>query len=487
VSKPTLLVEATPGSAHDLRAAGGRELVRDLRVWRVPEAALPGLRSRGDVLRAQPNRILRSESTGASDPLAGREWWRGVVGADAATPPGPGKPITIVDSGLDITHEEFSSRPNTTLMNEQTTTSAEDDHGTEVASVIAAPVNGLGLVGIYPQAALRSWDASPFGALSVVDAVHGIVAAADAGPPGVINISFGGNFSSPILESAVLYAVRHGSLVVASSGNDGQVHNPLSYPAAYPHVLTVGASDRSGRAADFSSRSAFVDLVAPGTGMLVAEPALDDPSGYLLDVAGTSFSAPLVSGAAAWVWTLRPTLTNTQLFDVMRFSAHDIPPAGHDSATGWGMLNVSSAIAAAAPPVDPVEPNDTIDEVAPGRMFSAGDAPITTSAHRTVSLSAGVDRAEDPDDVYRVFVPPGGSATASTTAGGVDLRLFAAKARTLEGRPAAVSAHAGVAQERATIRNTTKRAVWAYVEVAPGKGVQRTRYTLHIRTAVARR
>jgi hypothetical protein len=52
--------------------------------------------------------------------------------------------------GLDITHPEFAARPNTILMNRQTTTEDEEDHGTEVSSVIGAPNNGFGIVGVYP-------------------------------------------------------------------------------------------------------------------------------------------------------------------------------------------------------------------------------------------------------------------------------------------------------------------------------------------------
>ena len=94
----------------------------------------------------------RADAPGAAqEPLASQEWWRTVVGADAIVPPGPGKPVTVVDSGLDITHEEFRTRPNTTLLNTQTLFGPDDDHGTEVSSVIGAPVNHLGLVGVYPE------------------------------------------------------------------------------------------------------------------------------------------------------------------------------------------------------------------------------------------------------------------------------------------------------------------------------------------------
>ena len=473
-----MLVRAAPGGAPALRAAGAVEVAPPLRVWRVRADALPALRRQGDVTYAERERTLRQATTAAGEPLASGEWWRASIGADLAQPPGPGKPVTIVDSGLDITHEEFASRPDTTLLNEQTVSFEDDDHGTEVASVIAAPVNGVGLAGVYPQAKLRSWDASPFGFISTGAAVRGIVAAADGGPS-VINLSFGGNDDDPMIHQAVLYAFRRGSLVVASSGNDGLNGNPLSYPASYPHVLTVGATDETNTVAFFSSQSSDVDLVAPGRHIPVAEPVSDDPSGYIV-ASGTSFSSPMVAAAAAWVWTVHPTLDNTQLFDTMRFSARDLGPKGRDRASGFGMLDIPAALAFAALPPDRLEPNDNIDQVSPVGMFSGGEPALTTARRLTATLTARVDRHEDPHDVYRVFVPSGGSVTARVSGGDVDLRIFRADAANVRSKPTAKSARAGLLPESATVRNTKKRGVFAYVEVRPDAKSERASYTLQV-------
>ncbi len=90
----------------------------------------------------------------AADPLEPQEWWLAKVGADPAAAPPPGVPITIVDSGTDPTHPEFAGRPDTTFLNTQTTSGTREFHGTFVASVAAAPENGIGMVGVYPTAAL---------------------------------------------------------------------------------------------------------------------------------------------------------------------------------------------------------------------------------------------------------------------------------------------------------------------------------------------
>lgn len=477
------LIQARPGSAPDLRAAGAVRVAAPLRIWRVPARALPRLERKGAVELAEPDRRLYSDATLSSpldEPLASTEWWRNVIGADSLTAPGPGTPVTVVDSGVDVTQPEFASRPNTTMLNDQKLVLDEDDHGTEVASVIGAPVNGVGIAGVYPEAVLRSWDASPLGFITTASAVRGIVAAANRGP-GVINLSFGGDNPDPLIRNALLYADRRGSLVVASSGNEGLAGDTLSYPASFPHVLTVGATDENGLVSNFSSESVDVDLVAPGSQITVAEPLSYDPSGYAT-ASGTSFSAPMVAAAAAWVWTMHPQLDNTQLFDVMRMSAHDLQPAGYDRASGFGLLDIPKALAYPPPPKDPLEPNDDIDQVQPKGLFAAGQTAVTTASRPSATISARVDRHEDPRDVYRAFVGARGRLTARTSGGRVELRVFrGGAASVLSAQPAAVRTSPGVV----SYVNPTPRDVYVYLEVSPASGAARASYSLRV-TASAR-
>jgi Subtilase family len=476
------LVQVQPGSAALARAAGATPVVASLRIWRADAPALAALRRAGAVQSVQPDRQLFEDAAPAlGEPLAPTEWWRSVVGADAAPAAGPGKPVTIVDSGVDVTHPEFASRPNTTMMNDQSLLFDEDDHGTEVASVVGAPVNGIGIAGVYPEAVLRSWDASPFGFITTSSAVRGIVAAANGGP-GVINISFGSQDTEPLIENAILYAVRRGSLVVASAGNDGLFGNALSYPASYPHVLTVAATSETGATATFSSRSADVDLAAPGDDITVAEPLSYDPSGFI-SARGTSFSAPMVAGAAAWVWTARPALDATQLFDVMRTSADDLAPTGYDPASGFGVLDVPHALAEAATPRDPLEPNDDVAQVKPRRLFAAGDPAVLKPHRHLTTIRARVDRHEDPRDIYRAYVPAGGGLLAQTAGGDVTLRIYRSGVKSVvSAQPAAARTSPGAL----TFRNDAAHGVYVYVDVLPASGVVRTVYTLRLRASARR-
>src|SRR5205814_8920764 len=90
----------------------------------------------------------------------------------------------------------------------------------------------------------------------------------------------------------------------------------------------------------------------------VAGPPFYDPSGYST-FDGTRFSAPLVAGAAAWVWTVRSQLDPTQLEDVMRNSARDVGRKGWDADTGFGILSIPAALAENVPPTQPQAPDDT--------------------------------------------------------------------------------------------------------------------------------
>jgi subtilisin family serine protease len=353
----------------------------------------------------------------AGDPLEAQEWWLSRIGADQSTGPGPGVPIAIVDSGVDAAHPEFAGRPNTTFLDDQTVDGPDEHHGTAVASLAAAPENGVGMVGVYPQATLQSFDASPAGAITDFGAAQGVTAAAQH-CPAVISISFAGTSPDPQLEDAILGAFHNGCLVVAAAGNGGLEGNPPEYPASLPHVLTVGSTDRNDAVAPFSTLSPTLDLAAPGVAIVAAVPVSHDPSGYASDLSGTSFSTPLVSAAAAWVWTLRPALDVTQIFDLMRQSARDVGPPGFDSGSGFGIVSIPSALAAAAPPPDPAEPNDDVDQIRPGALFPDGRPLLTTAATPSARIAARIDGSEDPRDLYRIWVPAHRLVRAAVSASG---------------------------------------------------------------------
>jgi len=486
-------------AAPVLTRAGGRELDGTLALWRLPsweaQWLLPGLERRGLVRSVTPDVPVGTDPATASgffgqftDPLAPQEWWPSHVGVANWTAPGPGVPLTMIDSGVDLSHEEFAGRPNTSVLNRQTLDSDEGGpHGTATASVAAAPLNAKGIVGIYAQARLQIYDASPVGQLTVGDEILGLAAARRSGR-GVVNLSLGG-VRYAVEEHAILNTFGAGVLIVAAAGNEREEGNPLSYPASFAHVLTVGATGESDRVTDFSSVSPFMDLAAPGQDMTVAVPTFTDPTGYA-SFDGTSFSAPLVSGAAAAVWTLRPTLSNTQLFEVMRRSARDVGKRGWDANTGYGILNVPAALTRKPPAADPLEPNEDIYLVRPNGLTRAGKTPLTRAGRPRASLQARLERREDPEDVYRAWLPARGKIVVSVRpTSNVSLEIWGSRTRTVFERGAAarrdliaVSAHRRKRLERVTLSgHGTGRFV--YVDVFLPKGASQAGYTVSVAPA----
>lgn len=478
-----------------VRLSGGTQIAPRLRIWRVPSVAahtlVPGLERAGLLKAVEPDRPIAARASRVgppTDPLLPQEYWLARVGADRATPPGPGKPVAVVDSGVDLTHPEFAGRPDTTALNQQVLLGPDDFHGTAVASVVGAPANGVGLVGVYPQARLQVWDASPTGQLTLGGEIAGIEAAARKAP-GVINLSLGSTQANTMERDAVYTAFGEGSLVVAAAGNDRENGNPLDFPANLNHVLTVAATDQNDVVTGFSSASSGVDLAAPGQAIPVAVPLPYDATGYQIDD-GTSFSTPIVSGAAAWVWTVRPKLDVTQLFDLMRLSARDVGPAGFDADTGFGILDIPTALSMTAPTSDHQEPNDDIYLVKANGLFSDGTSPVTKPGQPTGSLTARMNATEDPEDVYRVYVPPGKTVTVGVKGNAdIDLELWRSGTRTVFEKGAAqqrdllaASTHKGIGTESASATNRTKTGTFIYADVFLGRKAGRADYKLTVAT-----
>jgi hypothetical protein len=180
---------ATARARQILRAAGARPISKHCpTLWRLrgnrAADALEHLQARGELLYAHLNgRALPAARTDAPlDPLAGTQCWMNSIGANRALAPPPGVRLTVIDTGVDASHPEFAARP-TAYLNPQI---IDHEHGTFVASIAAAPANGQGITGVYPQATLRSID---MGGFLCLDAIGALALALDTGPS-VINMSW---------------------------------------------------------------------------------------------------------------------------------------------------------------------------------------------------------------------------------------------------------------------------------------------------------
>jgi hypothetical protein len=498
---PYTLVQVRHGSeasaAPTFALLRAERISKTLGVWRLPSATaaqvVPGLRAAGLVRAAGADASYTADDhISHGDPLLPQEWWLAAVHADVAEPPaGPGKPVIVIDAGLDLSHPEFNARPNTTPLNQQVINPRRSDehHGTAVSSIVGAPANGLGVVGVYPQAALYSYDASPNGQLLSSEIILGLEAASRL-CPAVVNLSLGGTERDSILESALHLAVARGCLVVAAAGNEREQGSPIEYPANYTHVLTVGATNQAGGVAEFSNATPNLDLAAPGQDIPVAIPTVFLPTGYSLGD-GTSFSAPIVAGAAAWVWTMRPDLDNTQIFEVMRRSARDLGPAGFDPDTGYGLLDITAALAAAPPAADPQEPNDDIPLISSTGLFGMAKAAINSPTRQSTSIAARLDLREDPEDVYRAYLPPHKKLTVTVRpTRDVTLEVWSSNAQTVLDRVGRVptrlgrSAKPGTSVETVVVSNATAKGKLVYVDASAGADAFSADYTLSV-TATA--
>ncbi|TFV67289.1 UNVERIFIED_ORG: hypothetical protein E4P37_03820 [Bacillus sp. AZ43] len=222
-------------------------------------------------------------------------------------------------------------------------------HGASVSGTVGARAdNGAGLAGVAPEVTIMPLVIGGGSTVDVLAGAEAIRYAVDHGAD-VINASWGGPVSGyPLtaLRSAIAYAAAHDVLVVAAAGNDsGNRDSNIVYPASLPewNVITVGASTAADTISSFSGYGATsVDLFAPGTQVFVTS----NTGGYSL-ANGTSFSAPIVSGAVALYRAAMPTATAAQLKDTLLADTDRVPAFAGRSVTG-GRLSLDGLSALTA-------------------------------------------------------------------------------------------------------------------------------------------
>ncbi len=288
---------------------------------------------------------------------------------------GNGVTVAVIDTGVDVTHEDFVKRdgtPNLTpgydfvdipadVLEDWRAADALDPaedyqqpdadpadhngHGTHVAGTIAAAgFNGKGIIGVAPQAKIMplraglnlktdgNWNGT-LPSLAIAQAInYAITNGAD-----VINMSFGGGCQTPSVEDEALnLAYASGLVLVAAAGNEAQDISNVC-PASNPTVISVGATDEEDRHAPFSNFGMKLDLSAPGgsssnilslrSGQIsvggITETRLVVGDHYLR-LAGTSMAAPHVSGVVALMLAHHAHLLNEEVGSILRATADDV-------------------------------------------------------------------------------------------------------------------------------------------------------------------
>lgn len=268
--------------------------------------------------------------------------------------------VAVIDSGVDIDNPDLENRfyrnsagniigknfyDNPTIPNDN----FNDDytnyyHGTSVAGAIAAQAdNGTGICGVAGGFDVKIMPIKAFsstGDAKINAIIEGIKFAADNGA-NVINLSLGTPIYIDGLQEAIDYAYNLGVTVVCSAGNS--LSNQYHYPACGDNVISVASIGKTDEKSGFSQFNEYIDLTAPGENLALTYP--DATISYVREGrSGTSFSSPIVAGAAALLKIANPFLTPSQIEEILKATATDLGREGYDIEYGFGKINLLEAI-----------------------------------------------------------------------------------------------------------------------------------------------
>ncbi len=321
------------------------------------ERAVGQLNARHDIVWAEPDYLARIQdqppgqrrglafvplAVVAQDPLLAQQWHHALIRTGEAwrTSRGAGAIIAVVDTGVDCGQTElvYQCVAGLDFVNDDDDPMDDHGHGTDVAGIaVGAANNGVGGVGVAPEAhvmPLKAMAASGYGSYAAI--ANAVVWAADHGAD-VVNLSLGGYYDSATLRSAVAYAMERGVVVVAAAGNDNLALP--TFPAAYPGVIAVAATDRDDQHWEPSNRGSYVDLSAPG-----AHVATTTLHGWG-ELSGTSEATPIVAGVAALMRSHGPGLSADEVLARLAAGAVDLGDPGWDPLFGYGRVDAARAVA----------------------------------------------------------------------------------------------------------------------------------------------
>jgi type VII secretion-associated serine protease mycosin len=283
---------------------------------------------------------------------------------------GSGVTVAVIDSGVNADVSDLTGSvitgPDYTGLHTSAQNSDWGEHGTWMASIIAGHGHDGGddgIIGIAPEAKILSirvipdkgdpgyqaYNSEPEARIQD-ELAEGIMAAVKDHAK-VISMSIGYSEPSGVVRAAVQYAYSRGVVLVASSGNSGDNDTqhtssstmaPVSFPAEYPGVLSVGAVTMDETPTSFSSGNLSVRVAAPGQGV----PA-QGRNGLYYTVDGTSPACALVAGVAALIEAAYPAITPALVAQALTTTAQQSPSGGYNVLTGFGVVDAQAALTAA--------------------------------------------------------------------------------------------------------------------------------------------
>ena len=336
------------------------------------EQAIASLQRRRDVAYVERNYVVHAVGDPDDPEYTAKQYGPQITQANLAWDiwaPQKQAIVAILDTGVDYTHPDLVAK----LLTDATgvvgynafdkSANAQDDHfhGTHCAGIAAANTNnGVGIAGIagWNPANPDSQNSIKIMPVKVLNSggsgswegvADGIVWATDHGAS-VISMSLGGFFPSQTTGNAVRYAISKDVVVVAAAGNAST--DFMFYPAGFPNVLSVAATDSTDTLTWFSNFGRWVKIAAPGNDIYSCFPG----GGYEY-LSGTSMACPHVAGAATLIRAQYPELTNTEVVAALTknvdpyipYIVRGAPAVGNTIALGAGRLNVYRALIAAKP------------------------------------------------------------------------------------------------------------------------------------------
>jgi type VII secretion-associated serine protease mycosin len=367
-----------------------------------------------------------------AESVRSQQWHLDAMGAEEIwqVSTGKGVKVAVIDSGVDAMNGDLRGQvlkgKNLAPDEKGDELTDYDGHGTGMAGVIAGTGQsggGDGAYGLAPGAKIVpirvpdvGWDSNQPESIRVSNQAfaEGIRYAADKGIQ-VINVSQGVREGSAELSNAVKYAVEKGSLVFASTGNNGDTD--LRYPAATPGVVAVGALGRDLKKTEESQYGPQVDVSAPGIDMVHA---CGGETG-LCKTSGTSDATALASATAALIWSKHPEWTNNQVLRVM-LNTVSAPTSGNkrNDHVGYGAVRPLRALKT------PGDPGPADEYPLPDLAAAASKSPSTEAAEPAAGKDA---EAKQPADA--ASESQGGSSATLWISLGVGAAVIIGSAVTL--------------------------------------------------------
>jgi len=341
--------------------------------------------------------VATASTTAGHGNARDQEWWLAGLHVTQAWQKSEGSGITVavLGTGVDADYPALAGSvitgPDYTGSGRRPGSPYWGVEGTAVAGMIAAHERDWGLAGVAPAAKILSvrvtlefndpLASDPAISRRLPDAIAaGIRYAADHGAriidlpldPGTLGLTSAGDPAaaggSPAERSAIAYALSRDVVLIAPAGDDALGSGIVNYPAAYPGVIAVGAVDRTGQLASFSSKRSYASLTAPGVSLVAAAP----PDGYDT-ISSTSTASGIVAGVAALVLSRFPHLTVAQVTQVLLESTaitavgRGLPPlpARSPAGAGYGTVDAARALDLAAVIVAANQPRQAAPVAAP--------------------------------------------------------------------------------------------------------------------------